>query len=63
MHNRFDGTEVENHAVGRGTLLLQGGAFDGDVKFVGMAVDVVTFALVGRQGVGHFEGEPPGESE
>ena len=55
--------EVEDHSVRRGTLLMQGCPFDGDKKFVGMAVDVVALALVVGQGMGHLEAELLGESQ
>lgn len=57
VHDGFEFAEVEHHAVSRGALLLQGRALYGDEEFVGVAVYVVAFALVGGQGVGHLKGE------
>ena len=57
----FQGAEVHYHAGACAERRLFG-ALNGDLQLVGMAVDVVAFARIEWQGMGHFEGELFGEA-
>ena len=59
----FYGVEVHHHAVGGRTLGRRVLSFNGDIKFIRVAVDVMALALIVGQYMGHLEGELLGKPQ